>query len=854
MIIQRHRVGLFYLVLLWLPLLAVAQQRDDLDVKQLAQKIWNEECFKENRCNYESTALEIENKTYYVVVRTEESARDTLPGYMLIADNGNTPTLLAFDNKSRFSSKSLPPHIESWIKGYERFTINSSDGKKELERWMKASQTGNEDVPPLLGNREWGQDNPYNLLCPTVDGKNCPAGCVATALAQIMSYHQWPTSGTGSITYTTATIGIDVSHDFENTVFEWDKLLDSYIPLEDLSSHDETLISNNLYFLNSIDVDNNSIPLSKCYISISGLTVMGKSSFEGEVVLLATEENGNFASKASSSVSVVSRSSGRILNNKSFLLYVPSDLSDGEYRLYCAVRSNNTNEWSLSNAKGRDNYIVFLKQGNTFSIDGEEYPCCPTTENVLPVSNLLRAVGAAVKMDYDIGGSGSNDTNAAEGMVKYLKYDSDLTVASPDTYTDEQWHEILQQELMEGRPVYYSGQGIESGHAFVIDGFRTADDGTIYYHVNWGWEGLCNGYYLLNMLRPSSSGTGGSYGSNYANMPSMLIGMKPEDGISTMKMNCSSIELLANEYSVGDFLPTRIKTLTMLTSGEFIGTLRMKIVSEEGNDEPITLYESKSTITSRRGLTNYYAPCQIPTDIQGGNYMLMISCTDNDNNEIEIQCKEWPKITVKGINEWAGGLQTQCLKKLAIGGTVGVLPNVSNGFITITVDSLVNPMPKLTNGVLAVIITDENGRMLSVASETVPVSVSGYSVKREISISSSISRYMPDGNYRLLIGFLPQNESLWTYCDRICSTGEIWWASYVSEDIPFSVENGMIIFSGLEKFEGTDSPWITGIRSIIHEKIIPEEIYDLSGRRIYQVDQKGLFVIRNGKKIIKVVK
>lgn len=853
MIIQWHKVGLFCIVvLLWLPLFAVAQRHNNLDVELLAQKIWNEDNFTENRSSYKSTALEIENKTYYVVVKTDDTARDTLPGYMLIVDNDNIPTLLAFDNKSRFSSKNLPPHIESWIKGYERFTINTSDAKRELEEWMKASRTDNEDVAPLLGNREWGQDNPYNLLCPTIEGKHCPTGCVATALSQIMSYHQWPVSGTGSISYTTTSNRMDVCYDFSNSVFEWDRLLDSYIPLEDLSSQDETILNSNLYFFNSIDVDNNSIPLSKCYISIDGLTVMGKSSFEGEVVLLATDANGKFATKTSSSVSVVSRSSGRIFSNKSFLLYISSDLADGEYRLYCAARSNNTNDWSLSNARGRDNYIELLKEGNTFSIEGEEYPCCPTTEDVLPISNILQAVGAAVKMDYNLGGSGSNDKNTAEGLVKYLKYDSDLTFAYPDTYTDEQWHETLQQELIEGRPVYYTGQGLESGHAFVIDGFKKADDGTTYYHVNWGWDGLCNGYYLLNMLRPSSTGTGGSSGSNYANQSSMLIGMKPEDGISTIKMNCSSIDLLESEYSVGDFLPTRIRTLAMQTDNDFTGSLRVELQSEDNEIEPVELYKSALTITSKRGLTNYYASCQIPTDIPGGNYMLRISCTDNDNNKVDIQCKEWPRIAIKGIHEWTGGSQTQPLKKLAIGGNVDIQYNETNGFITLTVDSIVNPMPKLSNGVLSVIITDEYDRMLSVAQETVPVNVNGYNVRRNINISSQISRYMPDGNYRLRIGFLPQNDPLWTYCDRICCEGDIWWASFIPQYAPFSVESGNVFIAGLETFKGADIPWVSNIHGITCGNNIPEIMYDLSGRRV-KIEQKGIYVIRRGNQIIKVV-
>lgn len=47
------------------------------------------------------------------------------------------------------------------------------------------------DISPLL-NTKWGQGHPYNLLCPTRSGQHCQTGCVATAMAQVMKYHEWP--------------------------------------------------------------------------------------------------------------------------------------------------------------------------------------------------------------------------------------------------------------------------------------------------------------------------------------------------------------------------------------------------------------------------------------------------------------------------------------------------------------------------------------------------------------------------------------------------------------------------------------------------------------------------------------
>ena len=846
---QRHRLYIASIVLLWLPFIAVAQQRNKHGIEAFAKKIWCNDKHFQKKCLLKSTILDVENTPFYVVVRTDETGRDTLPGYMLVASEGESTILLAFDNESRFKTTNLPPHITKWINGYGR--INSSYTKEELQKWMKASQTDNEDVPPLLGKKEWGQDNPYNLLCPTIDGKHCPTGCVATAISQIMSFHKWPIQGTDSISYTTSTRKIDITYNFANSFFDWDKMLDTYIPIQDLSSQEDTVVTNNQYYLNSIDVDNNSIASSKCYISISGLTIMGTSSFEGEVVLMATDDNGNFASRVSSSISILNRSSGQILNNKSFLLYVSSDMPDGTYRVYCAVRSNDIDVWSLSNAREKENYIIFTKEGNTFTVGNNTFPCCPSVENVTPVSILLQAVGAAVKMDYNLNGSGSNDTHTLEGLVKYLKYDSDMFFAYPDIYTDEQWHEILQQELVEGRPVYYTGQGIESGHAFIIDGFKKADDGNIYYHVNWGWDGLCNGYYLLNMLRPSSTGTGGSSGSNYATRPSMLIGMKPEDGISTLKMNCSSIDILENEFTIGDFLPTRIRTLSLQTSMDFVGNLQLQLQNEDKVQDPIVLYENNCTITSKRGLSNYFAPCQIPTDIEGGNYTLKIACTTNEGEDIEILCKEWPTININ--NEWYGGPMTQSLKKMAIGGALDLQAQPYQGSIMLTLDTIANPMPKLTTGQLALVICDESGKMLAEPTEKNKLTVSGYNLKRNFTISSTISRNMPDGNYELRVGYLPQNDYLWTFCDKIQCEGDIWWASFHPFSIPMTTKGGEISIQGIGTFEGADTPWTNSICNIANDVSHDDCIFDLSGRKT-KAKQRGIYILRRNNKSVIIVK
>ncbi len=64
----------------------------------------------------------------------------------------------------------------------------------------KSTRIPLDEVGPLL-TTSWHQGSPYNDDCPLGDGGRCVTGCVATAAAQIMAYHQWPPAGNGSHSY-----------------------------------------------------------------------------------------------------------------------------------------------------------------------------------------------------------------------------------------------------------------------------------------------------------------------------------------------------------------------------------------------------------------------------------------------------------------------------------------------------------------------------------------------------------------------------------------------------------------------------------------------------------------------------
>lgn len=93
-----------------------------------------------------------------------------------------------------------------------------------------------ESVQPLL-TTTWGQNAPYNQYCPqrtnssSGELENCPVGCVALALGQIMKYYNYPETGKGYKSYQPFGLSEAISADFENTQYRWDLMKDSYVRL-----------------------------------------------------------------------------------------------------------------------------------------------------------------------------------------------------------------------------------------------------------------------------------------------------------------------------------------------------------------------------------------------------------------------------------------------------------------------------------------------------------------------------------------------------------------------------------------------------------------------------------------------
>ena len=153
----------------------------------------------------------------------------TEEGFVLVSAENNARAVLGYSDYGHLDYTDIPENMLFWFNMYAH----------EMARSVAVSTTGmqrvgtpiNEPLPniePILGETIWGQGQPFNNLCPVINGARSVAGCVATAISQIMYAHKYPTKGTGSHSYTTETKKLKVSANFGNTTYDWANMIPDY--------------------------------------------------------------------------------------------------------------------------------------------------------------------------------------------------------------------------------------------------------------------------------------------------------------------------------------------------------------------------------------------------------------------------------------------------------------------------------------------------------------------------------------------------------------------------------------------------------------------------------------------------
>lgn len=182
-------------------------------------------------CKAKSFGGETNSQTvsYYVFANSEDK------GFVIVSGDDRFPEIIGYSDEGTFNENELPDGLTYFMKSYQA-TVDKVLGNDEttirnleLEKNIRSSLNVIK-VEPLLGNIAFGQDNPYNKMCPLYDGGSLHAvtGCVPVAMAQVMAYYRYPKTLQADIPGYNCRKGQMTSSISKGEAYDWANILPTY--------------------------------------------------------------------------------------------------------------------------------------------------------------------------------------------------------------------------------------------------------------------------------------------------------------------------------------------------------------------------------------------------------------------------------------------------------------------------------------------------------------------------------------------------------------------------------------------------------------------------------------------------
>lgn len=164
-------------------------------------------------------SLSMATPAYYVFAGEQET------GFVIVAGDDEVKPIIGYSQTSNFDVANIPPALQAYLSAYEQYVeaVRSDEIQPSLAAETAASSTTT--VFPFI-TTTWSQGTPYNNWC-VFDGTSYVTGCVATAMAQIMNYYEWPKSAAGEKFI--ITVGNTQYYAGFESEYDWDNMLDNYV-------------------------------------------------------------------------------------------------------------------------------------------------------------------------------------------------------------------------------------------------------------------------------------------------------------------------------------------------------------------------------------------------------------------------------------------------------------------------------------------------------------------------------------------------------------------------------------------------------------------------------------------------
>ena len=168
-------------------------------------------------------------------------------GYVIASGDSRALPVLGYSATGSIDWDRMPDNMRAWLKSYDQAMAtlgNTKEFTDGVSRHGQKTRAPREAIGPLL-KTQWDQLEPYWNDVPLYDGANPDwkgqpslTGCVATAMAMVMNYYQWPKEACTEIPaydLTTAHENVEKVWHIDAlppTTFDWDNMLDNYVTPE----------------------------------------------------------------------------------------------------------------------------------------------------------------------------------------------------------------------------------------------------------------------------------------------------------------------------------------------------------------------------------------------------------------------------------------------------------------------------------------------------------------------------------------------------------------------------------------------------------------------------------------------
>lgn len=115
-------------------------------------------------------------------------------GFVVIAGDDRMPEVLGYAEQGNLDLSQAPDNVKWLFDYYAKVAQSLKDtptGNGARRAVRNRTNTQLPELIPLMSTK-WNQDGKYRKFCPIIDGDSTLTGCVATAMAQVVNYFQWP--------------------------------------------------------------------------------------------------------------------------------------------------------------------------------------------------------------------------------------------------------------------------------------------------------------------------------------------------------------------------------------------------------------------------------------------------------------------------------------------------------------------------------------------------------------------------------------------------------------------------------------------------------------------------------------